>query len=102
MKNLDKNSAETRWLGARGIGKGLAALVLSVSLLPAFAASNDSHLTEDATGTVAVSQSPKGNSITGVVTDSKGNPVAGAAITIVGGSGGVPLPIVQVIMSSVV
>lgn len=83
MKNLYQNYARTRWDGSGGIFRKCAVLLLAVSLLPRTSAAGSEPVQTEV-------PPPHGNrTVGGTVRDGKGDPIPGAAVTVVGGSLGV-------------
>lgn len=88
MKNLYQTPARTRWDGSGGIFRKCAVLLLAVSLLPVTSSAAGSEPGR-ATSQTEVPPPAQGRAISGTVRDGKGDPIPGAAVTVVGGSLGV-------------
>lgn len=88
MKNLYQTSARTRWDGSGGIFRKCAVLLLAVSLLPVTLSAAGSEPVRS-TSQTEVPPPAQGRAVSGTVRDGKGNPIPGAAVTVVGGSLGV-------------
>lgn len=83
MKNLYQNYARTRWDGSGGIFRKCAVLLLAVSLLPGTSAAGSEPVQTE------VPPPARERTVGGTVRDGKGDPIPGAAVTVVGGSLGV-------------
>lgn len=88
MKNLYQTSARTRWDGSGGIFRKCAVLLLAVSLLPVTLSAAGSEPARS-TSQTEVPPPAQGRAVSGTVRDGKGDPIPGAAVTVVGGSLGV-------------
>lgn len=88
MKNLYQTSARTRWDGSGGIFRKCAVLLLAVSLLPVTLSAAGSEPVRS-TSQTEVPPPVQGRAVSGTVRDGKGDPIPGAAVTVVGGSLGV-------------
>lgn len=88
MKNLYQTSARTRWDGSGGIFRKCAVLLLAVSLLPVTLSAAGSEPVRS-TSQTEVPPPAQGRAVSGTVRDGKGDPIPGAAVTVVGGSLGV-------------
>lgn len=88
MKNLYQTPARTRWDGSGGIFRKCTVLLLAVSLLPVTSSAAGSEPGR-ATSQTEVPPPAQGRAISGTVRDGKGDPIPGAAVTVVGGSLGV-------------
>ena len=87
MKNLYQNYARTRWDGSGGIFRKCAVLLLAVSLLPGTSAAGSEPVW--AMPQTEVPPPARERTVGGTVRDGKGDPIPGAAVTVVGGSLGV-------------
>ena len=83
MKNLYQNYARTRWDGSGGIFRKCAVLLLAVSLLPGTSTAGSEPVQTE------VPPPARERTVGGTVRDGKGDPIPGAAVTVVGGSLGV-------------
>ena len=83
MKNLYQNYARTRWDGSGGIFRKCAVLLLAVSLLPGTSAAGSEPVQTE------VPPPARERTVGGTIRDGKGDPIPGAAVTVVGGSLGV-------------
>lgn len=87
MKNLYQNYARTRWDGSGGIFRKCAVLLLAVSLLPGTSAAGSEPVR--AMPQTEVPPPARERTVGRTIRDGKGDPIPGAAVTVVGRSLGV-------------